>query len=39
MKDGKRDSWPNQVKKMLDLCGLSEVWNEGEGPMLKACQY
>ena len=33
LKDGRRDSWPNQVKKILDLYGLSEMWNEGKGPM------
>ena len=32
-KDGRRDSWQNQVKKILDLCGLSVMWNEGKGPM------
>ena len=33
LKDGKHDSWPNQVKKILDFCGLSETWNEEKGPM------
>ena len=33
LKDGRRDSWSNQVKKILYLCGLSEMWNEGKGPM------
>ena len=33
LKSGRRDSWPNQVKKIEDLCGLSEMWNEGKGPM------
>ena len=33
LKDGRRDSWANQVKKILDILGLSEMWNEGKGPV------
>ena len=36
LKDGGRDSWPNRVKKILDLSGLSEMWNEGKGPMCES---
>jgi len=32
LKDGRRDSWPNQVKKLLYLYAQSEMWNEGERP-------
>ena len=33
LKDCRRDSWANQVKKILDISGLSEMWNEGKGPV------
>ena len=33
LKDGRRDSWPNQINKLLSLCGLMELWNEEKGPV------
>ena len=33
LKDGRRISWANQVKKILDISGLSEMWNEGKVPV------
>ena len=36
LKDGRSDSWQNQVKKILELFGLSEVWNEEKDPMGKS---
>jgi len=33
LKDGRRGSLTNQVKKILDLCGLLDIWNERKGPM------
>jgi len=29
IKDNREDSWPNQIRKILNSCGLSEIWNQG----------
>ena len=39
LKNERRDSWLNQVKKILYLCGLSEMWNEGKAQWMKVFQY
>ena len=39
LKDGRRDSWPNKIKKILDLYGLLEIWSEDKGPWGKAFQH
>ena len=28
-KDNRKDSWQNQIRKILNSCGLSEIWNQG----------
>ena len=30
--DKRKDSWPVQIKSILDNCGLSGWWNDGIGP-------
>ena len=31
LQDRRKDSWPNQVKNILDRAGLGNCWNEGKG--------
>jgi len=33
LKDGRHPLWRNQVKNILYLCGLSEMWNKGKTPV------